>query len=77
MQTSLTSRTDRITVTISAASGWLGVLDHGGLLRIAELRRFNLGCGTAHQLNSYVEAWIYDSQGIRSNPVEVALTCTT
>lgn len=38
---------------------------------------FNLGCGTAHQLNSYVEAWIYDSQGIRSNPVEVALTCTT
>jgi hypothetical protein len=39
VQTSLTSRTDRITVTISAASGWLGVLDHGGLLRIAELRR--------------------------------------
>jgi eukaryotic-like serine/threonine-protein kinase len=38
---------------------------------------FNLGCGTAHQVNSYVEAWIYDSQGLRSNPVDVALTCTT
>jgi hypothetical protein len=38
---------------------------------------FNLECGTAHQYKSYVEAWIYDSQGIRSNPVEVALTCTT
>jgi hypothetical protein len=38
---------------------------------------FNLGCGTAHQYKSYVEAWIYDSQGIRSNPVQVALTCAT
>jgi len=37
---------------------------------------FNLACGTAHQYNSYVEAWIYDSQGLRSNPVEIALTCT-
>jgi hypothetical protein len=38
---------------------------------------FNLGCGTSHQFSSYVEAWVYDSQGLRSNPVEVALTCTT
>jgi hypothetical protein len=38
---------------------------------------FNLACGTAHQYKSYVEAWIYDSHGQRSNPVEVALTCTT
>ena len=38
---------------------------------------FNLACGTAHQYKSWVEAWIYDSQGIRGNPVEVALTCTT
>lgn len=38
---------------------------------------FNLACGTAQQYKSWVEAWIYDSQGIRSNPVEIALTCTT
>jgi hypothetical protein len=38
---------------------------------------FNLACGTAQQYRSWVEAWIYDSQGIRSNPVEIALTCTT
>ena len=38
---------------------------------------FNLECGTSHQYKSYVEAWIYDSHGQRSNPVEVALTCTT
>jgi hypothetical protein len=38
---------------------------------------FNLECGTSHEYTSYAEAWIYDSQGIRSNPVEVALTCTT
>ena len=38
---------------------------------------FNLACGTAQQYNSWVEAWIYDSQGLRSNPVEVALSCTT
>jgi hypothetical protein len=38
---------------------------------------FNLGCGTAQEYKSYVEAWIYDSQGKRSKPVEVDLTCTT
>jgi hypothetical protein len=38
---------------------------------------FNLACGTSQQYKSWVEAWIYDSQGIRSNPVEIALTCTT
>jgi hypothetical protein len=38
---------------------------------------FNLACGTPQQYKSWVEAWIYDSQGIRSNPVEIALTCTT
>lgn len=38
---------------------------------------FNLECGTSHQYKSWVEAWIYDSQGIRSKPVQVALTCTT
>jgi hypothetical protein len=38
---------------------------------------FNLACGTPQEYKSWVEAWIYDSQGIRSNPVEVALTCTT
>lgn len=38
---------------------------------------FNLACGTAQEYKSYVEAWIYDSHGQRSNPVEVALSCTT
>jgi hypothetical protein len=38
---------------------------------------FNLGCGTSDEYKSYVEAWIYDSQGLRSNPVEVDLSCTT
>jgi hypothetical protein len=38
---------------------------------------FNLECGTPQEYRSWVEAWIYDSQGMRSNPVEVALTCTT
>lgn len=38
---------------------------------------FNLACGTAQQFNSWVEAWIYDSQGLRSKPVEVPLVCTT
>lgn len=38
---------------------------------------FNLACGTAQEYKSYVEAWIYDSQGLRSDPVEVDLSCTT
>jgi hypothetical protein len=38
---------------------------------------FNLACGTPQQYKSWVEAWVYDSQGIRSNPVEIALSCTT
>ena len=38
---------------------------------------FNLDCGTAHEYKSYVEAWISDSHGQRSNPVEVDLSCTT
>lgn len=38
---------------------------------------FNLACGTPQEYKSWVEAWIYDSQGIRSNPVEIALSCAT
>lgn len=38
---------------------------------------FNLECGTPQEYKSYVEAWIYDSHGQRSNPVEVDLSCTT
>ena len=38
---------------------------------------FNLLCGTPQEYKSWVEAWIYDSQGIRSKPVEIVLTCTT
>ena len=38
---------------------------------------FNLACGTVHKYKTYLEAWIYDSHGQRSNPVEVDLSCTT
>jgi hypothetical protein len=39
---------------------------------------FNLGCGTPEQQHtSYVAAWIYDKANIRSQPVEIALSCTT
>jgi hypothetical protein len=37
---------------------------------------FNLLCGTTGQYSSRVEAWIYNSQGVRSYPVQVALKCT-
>ncbi len=37
---------------------------------------FNLLCGTSRQFSSWVEAWIYNTQGIRSYPVKVALNCT-
>jgi hypothetical protein len=37
---------------------------------------FNLLCGAANQYSSSVEAWIYDSQGVRSYPVQIALNCT-
>lgn len=37
---------------------------------------FNLLCGTASHYSSAVEAWIYNSQGVRSYPVRVALNCT-
>lgn len=38
---------------------------------------YNLACGTPQEYSSWVESWIYDSQGLRSNPVEVPLLCTT
>lgn len=37
---------------------------------------FNIGCGTAQQQQAYVEAWLYDKAGVRSQPVVVALRCT-
>jgi hypothetical protein len=37
---------------------------------------FNEGCGTAQQIDSYVEAWIYDTGGQRSTPVVIHLVCT-
>jgi hypothetical protein len=37
---------------------------------------FNLLCGTASSYHSSAEAWIYDSQGVRSYPVQIALNCT-
>jgi hypothetical protein len=38
---------------------------------------FNLGCGTASEYESDVEAWIYDSTGLQSRPVSVHLSCGT
>jgi hypothetical protein len=38
---------------------------------------FNQGCGTGQQADSYVEAWIYDTAGVRSQPVTIHLVCTT
>lgn len=38
---------------------------------------FNLECGTAQQYQSYVEAWIYDTEGVRSQPVVIHLVCAS
>ena len=38
---------------------------------------FNLACGTAQQYDSWVQAWIYDTAGVRSTPVDIHLVCTT
>jgi hypothetical protein len=37
---------------------------------------FNLLCGAASSYSSSVETWIYNSQGVRSYPVPIALNCT-
>jgi len=37
---------------------------------------FNLGCGTAQQYDSSVNAWIYDTAGDRSNVAAISLSCT-
>jgi len=38
---------------------------------------FNLGCGTANQVpRSYVKAWIYDTAGADSPPVDIELVCS-
>ena len=36
---------------------------------------FNLECGTAQAYQSQVEAWIYDTEGGRSQPVVIQLVC--
>jgi hypothetical protein len=38
---------------------------------------FNLGCGTAQAQQSDVEAWIYDTAGTHSRPVNIHLACTS
>ena len=38
---------------------------------------FNLACGTPQQFKSYVAAWIYDKADVRSQAVQIALTCTS
>ena len=35
----------------------------------------NLGCGTARQHQAEVEAWIYDTVAIRSQPAVIHLAC--
>jgi len=37
---------------------------------------FNSGCGTSQQYGSYVEVWIYDTAGARSDPVTLHLVCS-
>ncbi len=37
---------------------------------------FNEACGTAQQYSSYVQAWIYNTAGVRSKPVVIHLVCT-
>ena len=36
---------------------------------------FNLACGTDQQIQSQVEAWIYDTAGDRSQPEVIDLAC--
>jgi eukaryotic-like serine/threonine-protein kinase len=38
---------------------------------------FNEECGTAQAYDSYVKAWIYDTEGTDSQPVVIHLVCTT
>jgi hypothetical protein len=35
----------------------------------------NLGCGTTSQHKAEIEAWIYDTAGITSQPVVIDLSC--
>ena len=35
----------------------------------------NLGCGTPSQHKAEIEAWIYDTAGIASQPVVIDLSC--
>ncbi len=35
----------------------------------------NLGCGTARQHTAEIEAWVYDTAGISSQPVSIDLSC--
>jgi hypothetical protein len=37
---------------------------------------FNEECGTSQQYASYVQAWINDTAGTRSNPVTIHLVCS-
>ncbi|HEV3291756.1 MAG TPA: serine/threonine-protein kinase, partial [Streptosporangiaceae bacterium] len=37
---------------------------------------FNEGCGTAQHIDTYVQAWIYDTAGNRSTPVVIHLVCS-
>ena len=37
---------------------------------------FNLACGTSRQIQSDVQAWIYDTAGTRSGAVTIHLACT-
>jgi hypothetical protein len=37
---------------------------------------FNLHCGTPQHTKTWVAAWVYSKDSIRSQAVRIALTCT-
>jgi len=46
-----------------------------GLNRYPRSGHHILECGTAQQIQSYVKAWIYDTDGISSQPVIIQIVC--
>jgi hypothetical protein len=50
---------------------------HGGIVGPDSIAYpIDLQCGTARQHKAEVEAWIYDTAGVTSQPVVINLTCT-
>jgi hypothetical protein len=50
---------------------------HGGIVGPGSIAYpLDLQCGTARQHTAEVEAWIYDTAGVSSQPAVINLTCT-